>query len=88
MSKVLLQLADESFLVSQETAQRVQRSLPADRFVTVTSVREAEPPLLSQRKPSTVFERHQPKLTDKEQEYVKRFARHLTKSKQPKQKSS
>ena len=83
MKKVFLQLADESFVVSEETAAKVQQAIPPDRYVTVTSIREPELPLLGQSsRKSSVFDRHQPKLTDKEKEQAARLARHLAKLKQ------
>jgi len=82
MSKVLLQFADQDFLMSPETAQRVEQAITADRFVTITPVKE-EPVLQpGQNKPRSVFDRHQPKLTDKEKEQAGRFANHLAKRKQ------
>jgi hypothetical protein len=66
--KVLLQFADESYLVSPETAAKVQRSLPANRFVTVTPIEEKPEPGIQPggNQKSTLFDRHQAKLTDKE----------------------
>jgi hypothetical protein len=80
MSKVLLQLADQDFVVSSETAAKVEKSLPADRFVTITRVEEPAMQL-GQNKSNSVFDRHQPKLTDKEKEHAARFAKHLAKPK-------
>jgi hypothetical protein len=42
--KVLLTLANESYLVSPEAAQRVVSVLPADKTVTVTQVRDTPDP--------------------------------------------
>ena len=82
MSKVLLQLADQDFLVSPETARKVEQAIPADRSVTITPVREVPTLQLNQKQKSSVFDRHQPELTDKEKEQAARFARHLAKPKQ------
>jgi hypothetical protein len=80
-TKVLLQFADQDFLVSPETAQKVEKALPANRFVTVTAIKE--PALqLGDKQKSSVFDRHQPKLTDKEKEQAGRLAKHLAKRKQ------
>jgi hypothetical protein len=79
--KVLLQLADQDFVVSSETAAKVERSLPTNRYVTITI--EKEPILqLGQNKSKSVFDRHQPKLTEKEKEQAGRLAKHLAKRKQ------
>jgi hypothetical protein len=83
MKKVLLQLADKHFIVSPETAAKVERSLPSDRYVTITPFKEEPVMQLGQNKSaSSVFDRHQPKLTEKEKEQVARLARHLAKLKQ------
>ena len=87
MSQVLLQLADQDFVVSSETAAKVERSLPANRFVTITSFKQEPALQLNDKQKSSVFDRHQPKLTDKEKEQALRFARHLSKAKR-KQKTS
>jgi len=71
MKKILLQFADAQFLVDPDTAARVQQVVPADRYVTSTTIEEPpELPPLGQRKPSSVFERHQPNLTAKEKQYA------------------
>jgi hypothetical protein len=88
MNRVLLQLANESFLVSPETAKRVQETVPSDRYVTVTAVRDTpDHPALGQgQRPASVFERaqkeHHP-LTDRQKDIAQRMAKHLTKSQQP-----
>jgi hypothetical protein len=83
MKKVFLQLADESFVVSEETAAKVQQAIPPDRYVTLTSIRdEPDHPLRGGKQKSSVFDRQQPKLSDKEKEQAARFARHLAKLKQ------
>jgi hypothetical protein len=75
-------------LVSEETARKVEQSLPSDRFVTITPVKEEPLLQLGQNKlKSSVFDRHQPKLTDKKKEQALCFARHLSKPKR-KQKTS
>jgi hypothetical protein len=88
MSKVLITLAnDESYLVSEETARRVEAAIPADRRVTVTPVKDVpDHPLLGQQKTSTVFEREQQKHhppTDHEKALAKRWAAHMAKRQQP-----
>jgi len=81
--KVLLELADASFVVSSETAAKVEKSIPADRFVTITPFKEEPVMQLGQNKSaSLVFDRHQPKLTEKEKEQAAQLARHLAKLKQ------
>jgi hypothetical protein len=40
MKKILLSFADETFLVNPETAAKVQRSLPPDRYVTTTTLKD------------------------------------------------
>jgi hypothetical protein len=82
MSKVLLQLADQDFLVSPETARKVEQAIPADRSVTITSVEEPPTLYLGGNQKSSVFDRHQPKLTEKEKEQAARLARHLARPKQ------
>jgi hypothetical protein len=77
---VLLQLADQEFLVRPETARRVEQAIPADRSVMITPVREVPTLQLGQKQKSSVFDRHQPELTDKEKEQTARFARHLSKA--------
>jgi hypothetical protein len=79
MSKVLLQLADQDFVVSPETAAKVEKSLPANRYVTITPFKEQPVMQLGQNRSKSVFDRHQPKLTDKEKEQAARFAKHLSK---------
>jgi hypothetical protein len=92
MSKVLIQLANESFLLSPETAQKEQAIVPSDRYVTTTTVRDVpDHPLLGQGQRPGVFERarhrHQDEdqLTDREKEVAQRWANHLTKSQQRQQ---
>jgi hypothetical protein len=86
--EMLIQLANDSYLVSEETAQRVQETLPADRY-TVTPVRDEPPPhpQLTKQQPS-VFEqaskKHHP-LTDRQKDLAQRMSKHLAKSQQPPQ---
>jgi hypothetical protein len=82
MSKVLLQLADRDFIVSPELAAKVEKSLPANRYVTITPIKEEPALQLGQNESESVFDRHQPKLTDKEKEQAGRLAKHLAKHKQ------
>jgi hypothetical protein len=74
--------SNEDFVVSPETAAKVQQAISPDHYVTVTPIREPELPLLGGKQKSSVFDRHQPKLTDKEKEQAARFARHLAKPNQ------
>ena len=84
MKKILLEFADRSFLVDPDTAAKVQAAVPPDRFVTTTTIDQTpELPPLGQRKSSSVFERHQANLIEKEKQYAERFARHLSKLKRP-----
>jgi hypothetical protein len=87
--KVLLTLANESFLVSPETAQKVQSVLPADKTVTVTQVKDVpDHPLLGQKQKPSLFEQAQQRehpMTERQQELAQRLAKHMTKS-QPKPK--
>jgi hypothetical protein len=85
--KVLLQLANESYLVSPETAQKVEEVLPSDRYITVTPVRD-EPtahPLLTKQRPR-IFEQAQRKhhpMTDRQKDLAQRMSKHLAKAQQP-----
>jgi hypothetical protein len=83
--KTLIQFADRSFLVDADLAAKVQAAVPADRFVTTTTIDEPPElphPLLGQRqKPSSTFDRHQQPLTDRQRGLAQRFAAHLAKHK-------
>jgi hypothetical protein len=87
MSKVLLQLANESYLVSPELAKRVQDAMPSDRYVNILPVKDtSEPPTLGQHKTSTVFEKAQNRthpMTDRQKDLAQRMAKHLNKAQQP-----
>jgi hypothetical protein len=80
MSQVFLQLADASYVVSQETAEKVQKALPPDKFVTVTPIQEPELRLGPNKSKSSVFIRYSEKLSEKEQGYAQRIAKSLAKS--------
>jgi hypothetical protein len=91
MNSVLLQLANESYLVSPELARRVQDATPSDRYVTITPVKDTlEHPVLATQQPS-IFERARQRQddqpTDHEKAVARRWADHLAKRQQsPKQK--
>jgi hypothetical protein len=91
--KVLLQLANESYLVSSETTKRVQEVVPSDRYITVMPVRDTpDHPVLGQgQRPASVFERARQRqdddpLTDREKTIARRWAKHMTRRQQPKRK--
>jgi hypothetical protein len=53
-----------------------------DRFVTITPFKQEPVMQLRQNKPKSVFDRHQPKLTEKEKVQAGRLAKHLAKRRQ------
>ena len=94
MKKVLLELADESFVVSQETASRISAIVPPDRYISISAAKnddedesdedesdEDDDDDNGNKKKSSVFQRYQPKLSDREKEQAKRIAKALSKSK-------
>ena len=80
MSQVLLQLQDENFIVSEDTARQVQKSLPPSRYVTITPITEPTPLLGGSKKPSSIFDKYQPSLTDRQKELAAKITRHLEKA--------
>ena len=81
MRKILLQFADGDFLVSPETADRVKQVVPANRFVTTTTVEVPDPDLPTRLgvKGQSVFERHRTdNLTPKQRQLAERMSKHLT----------
>jgi hypothetical protein len=97
MKRILLQLADKSFIVSPETASRVVKALPPNRYVTTALLKDdsdddddddddtEDDDDNGNNKPkrqSGVFSKHQPKLTDKQKEQAARIGKHLSKAAQ------
>jgi len=88
MSKVILELANEVFIVSEDTARRVQAALPPDRTVTIVPIVEPERhPLnlmLEQRQaPPSKFDKFRQAtmpLTGREQQQAQRIAEKMSKS--------
>jgi hypothetical protein len=94
MKRILLNFADGSYRCGVKTASAIVKSLPADRYVTTTLLKDKDDdddeededeedsndnPNPSQPKRSGVFERYKSTLTSKEQGHVKRIAKAMLK---------